>query len=233
MRYLQKAAQKLAHTLRQAQGERISLLPFVVSLSNHMAMNSRRDIHAPRRLFHMAAASLFPMLALLLDERTFLPLLLAITALFVLSDVARLRVARLNLWFRKLFGLLLRQGEERRVTGASYILLGTLGAFVLFSRDAAALAVLFTALGDPAAAMVGIRFPGKPIFGKSLWGTAAMVAVGLAVAGAMQVAGVIDFRGAIAVGALVAGIAELLPLPLDDNLRVPLLAGAAMSLLGA
>ena len=195
-------------------------------------MNTRRDIHALRRLFHMAAASLFPILALFLEKRTFLPLLLAVMALFVLADVARLRLVRLNLWWGKLFGPLLRQGEERRVTGASYILLGTLGVFVLFSRDAAVLAVLFTALGDPVAAMVGIRFPGKPIFGKSLWGTAVMVVVGLAVAGAMHVAGVIDFRWAIAVGALVAGIAELLPIPLDDNLRVPLLAGAAMSLLG-
>ncbi|MFH1141647.1 MAG: hypothetical protein V1724_08345 [Chloroflexota bacterium] len=190
-------------------------------------MNSRRDIHAPRRLFHMAAASLFPLLALVLDERKFLPLLLAVTALFVLVDVARL-----NLWFHRLFGPLLRQGEERRITGASYMLLGTLGVFILFSRDVAVLAVLFTALGDPVAAMVGIRFPGRPVFGKSLWGTAAMVVVGLVVAGAMHVAGVIDFRWAIAAGALVAGIAELLPLPLDDNLRVPLLAGAAMAVLG-
>ncbi|MDO8751917.1 MAG: hypothetical protein Q7K03_12370 [Dehalococcoidia bacterium] len=195
-------------------------------------MNTRRDIHALRRLFHMAAASLFPILALFLEKRTFLLLLLVVTALFVLADVARLRLVRLNLWWGKLFGPLLRQGEERRVTGASYILLGTLGAFVLFSRDAAVLAVLFTALGDPVAAMVGIRLPGRRLFGKSLWGTAAMIAVGLGVAGAMQVAGVIDFRWAIAVGALVAGIAELLPLPLDDNLRVPLLAGAAMALLG-
>ncbi|MSQ21857.1 MAG: hypothetical protein EXR53_00905 [Dehalococcoidia bacterium] len=195
-------------------------------------MNSRRDIHAPRRLFHMAAASLFPMLALLLDQRTLLLLLLAVTGPFVLADVTRLRLPRLNLWWGKLFGPLLRHGEERRVTGASYILLGTLGAFVLFDKDVAVMAVLFTALGDPVAAMVGIRFPGLPLFGKSLWGTAAMIAVGLGVASAMHVAGVSDFRWLVAVGALVAGITELLPLPLDDNLRVPLLAGAAMTLLG-
>ncbi len=218
-----------APTGRDCQGFKgVSLSP-----KTSQSMNSRRDIHAPRRLFHMAAASLFPLLALLLEERTFLLLLLAVTALFVLADVARLRAGRLNLWFHRLFGPMLRQGEERRITGASYILLGTLGAFVLFSRDVAVMAVLFTALGDPVAAMVGIRFPGRRLFGKSLWGTAAMILVGLGVASLVHVAGVVELRWAIAVGALVAGIAELLPLPLDDNLRVPLLAGAVMALLGA
>ena len=193
---------------------------------------SRMALHLQRRLFHMVAASAFPVLALFLEGTLFLTLLLAATAAFVLGDVTRLLVGRLNRLFHRLFRPLLRKREEIRVTGASYVLLGTLGAFAVFSQDVAILAVLFTALGDPVAAMVGMRSPGRRILGKSPWGTAAMIAVGLGVAGVLHTIGAVSFRWPVAVGAIVAGVAELLPLPLDDNLRVPLVAGGVMALLG-
>lgn len=180
----------------------------------------------------MVAGSAFPVLALFLAEGLFLVLLLGTTCLFLLGDITRLLVRRLNRLFQRLVRPLLREREQNRVTGASYVLLGTLGAFALFSRDVAVLAVLFTALGDPVAALVGVRSPGKRIHGKSPWGTAAMIAVGLVVAGVLHTTGAIGFRWPVAVGAVVAGITELLPLPLDDNLRVPLVAGGAMALLG-
>ena len=180
----------------------------------------------------MAMASIPPVLALFLEEDLFLTLLLAVTYVVVMGDIARLLVGRLNRLFHRLFRPLLRQREENRITGASYVLLGTLGAFALFPSDVAILAVLFTALGDPVAAMVGTRSPGRRIHGKSPWGTAAMIAVGLGVAGVAHITGAIGFRWPVAVGAVVAGIAELLPLPVDDNLRVPLVAGGVMALLG-
>lgn len=191
-----------------------------------------RALHIQRRLFHMAGASAFPVLALFLDEGLFLTLLLVVTWVFVLGDLTRLRVRRLNSLFHRLFHPLLRQVEVSRVTGASYVLLGTLGAFVLFPQDVAILAVLFTALGDPVAAMVGTRCPGRRLSGKSPWGTAAMIAVGLGVAAVLHTIGAIGFRWPVAVGAVASGVTELLPLPLDDNLRVPLVAGAVMAFLG-
>ncbi len=190
------------------------------------------SLHAPRRLFHMVFASVFPVMALLLPYAWLLIILLATAALVVLVDLARLRVNRLNAIFLRFFRPVVRPREETRVTGASYVLLGTLGAFVLYPRDAAVLAVLFTSLGDPVAGMVGQRAPGWRILGKSPWGTAAMVATGLAVAGLMHFTGVIGFRWQIAAGALVAGIVELLSLPPDDNVWVPLAAGGFITLSG-
>ena len=180
----------------------------------------------------MAAASAFPVLALFLGEGPFLTLLLAVTLVFVLGDIARLLAKPFNSLFQRLFRPLLRKAEGSQPTGASYVLLGTLAAFALFTQDVAVLAVLFTALGDPVAAMVGTRCPGRRVHGKSPWGTAAMIAAGLGIAGVLHATDAIGFRWPVAVGALVAGIAELLPLPLDDNLRVPLVAGGAMALLG-
>ncbi|MEE8442603.1 MAG: hypothetical protein V3S37_02540 [Dehalococcoidia bacterium] len=167
-----------------------------------------------------------------MNEGLFFGLLLAATWVFVLGDLIRLRVSRINNLFTKLFHPLLRQEEADRVTGASYILLGTLGAFALFPRDVAILAVLFTALGDPVAALVGTSCPGPRISGKSPFGTAAMIVVGLVVAAVLHTTNTIGFGWPVAAGAVASGITEMLPLPLDDNLRIPLVAGATMVLLG-
>ena len=189
-------------------------------------------VHLERRLFHMAGSSICPVLALFVQRDLVVTLLLGATVLFVVGDVVRLLVGRLNRLFHRLFRQLLRKAEESRITGASYMLLGTVGAFVLFSKDVAILAVFFAALGDPIAAMIGIRVPGKRVFGKSLLGTMAMIAVALGVAGILHVTAGIGVRWPVVVGAMVAGIVELLPLPLDDNLRVPIVAGTAMTFLG-
>ena len=180
----------------------------------------------------MVASSVFPVLALVLEERLHLVLLLSVTSLVVIADVARLFIEPLNKLFHRLLGPLLRKSEERRLNGSSYVLLGTLTAFALFPTEVAVLAVLFSAVGDPVAAVAGMRFPGRRIAGKSLWGTAAMIAACLGVASALHYAGSVDIGWPVVVGAVVAGFTELAPLPVDDNLRVPLVGGGAMVLLG-
>ena len=191
----------------------------------------RRTAHLTRRLFHMAAASVFPVLALFVQEDLFLALLLLASFLLVGADMGRLLLPPLNRLFLRWVGPLLRQGEERRLTGASYVLLGTLAAFALFQREIAVVAVLFLALGDPVAAMVGVRFSRRRIFGKSPWGSMAMVVTALGVVAVLHSTGAITFQWVFVVGALVAAAIELLPFPLSDNLTVPLGAAAVMAAL--
>ncbi len=190
------------------------------------------DLHIERRLFHIVSGSVFPVAALFMEEGLFLLLLLAATAAVVVSDAARLLIPSVNRLFQRLFGRLLREREVYRVPGASYILLGTLGAFAIFPWEVAVLAVLFTSVGDPIAGLAGVRAPGWRVFGKSPVGTAAMAIAGLGIAGLLHTAGEISFGWPVVVGALVASVVELLPLRVDDNLRVPLVSGAAMVALG-
>ena len=190
------------------------------------------DLHIERGLFHILSGSVFPVAALFLEEGLFLLLLLVATAAAITGDAARLLVPSLNRLAHRLFSRVLREREAHRVTGASYILLGTLGAFAIFPRDVAVLAVLFTSVGDPVAGLAGVRAPGWRAFGKSPVGTAAMTVVGMGVAGLLHATGQITFGWPVVVGALVAATVELLPLRVDDNLRVPLISGAAMVALG-
>ncbi len=130
------------------------------------------------------------------------------------------------------FSVLLKPAEVRRVTGATFMLVGALACLLLFGSQAAGLAVLFLALGDPAAALVGVRAKGPRVWGKSPVGTAAFVVVALAGAAVARWLGLATWRPALVVAAMVAAAVELLPLPVDDNLVIPLVTAFVLSLAG-
>ena len=199
-----------------------------------VVVRGRGAIHLERRLFHMSAGVLFPVLALILEERPFFVLLLLSSVIVVAGDTARLFVSPLNRVFVRVLAPLMRSEEKHSIVAATYGLLGILGTFALFHNDIdiAVMAVLFLALGDPVGAMVGIKLRRGPVFGKSLSGSTAMVAVALAVVAVLHVTGAVDFRWAFVAGAVAAAAIELLPLPVDDNLTIPLGAGATMWLVG-
>lgn len=159
-------------------------------------------------------------------------LLLISTVLLVSSDILRLRIVPLNTWLLRLGKVLLRNDEQYRLTGASYLLLGTLAAFVFFEQDIAILAVFFLAFGDPAAAVVGQRLGRGWFYEKSPFGTIAMVVVSLAVIAILHGVGAVEFKWIFVAGALIAALVELLPLPVNDNLTIPMSSGVLMVLLG-
>lgn len=162
-----------------------------------------------------------------------------VVALAVLSagglglDLVRFRVSWVNRQFLRWLAPLLKGDEGRRITGATYMVIAGLAVFLLFDVPVAVAAMLFLSLGDPAAALVGRRTPGPRVFGKSPGGTVAFVAVALAVVAALAWSGAVEYHWGLLVGAAVAGLVELLPLPPDDNFTIPLVSGAAMHLLGA
>ena len=130
------------------------------------------------------------------------------------------------------FHYILKTDESHRITGATYMLLAALVVFGLFGRTTAVASMLFLSLGDPVAALVGVRMPGPRVFGKSPGGTAAFVAVTWIVVGVLVVSGVTEFHRGLLIGGVVAALVELAPTPLDDNLTVPIAAGLAMHFLG-
>ncbi|MEE3167333.1 MAG: hypothetical protein VX654_07460, partial [Chloroflexota bacterium] len=104
--------------------------------------------------------------------------------------------------------------------------------FVLYGKEVGIPVMFFLSLGDPAAAMMGRRMPGPRILGKSPGGTAAFIGVGAIAVAVLLAADGIDHHWALWVGVAVAGVVELVSIPPDDNLAIPLLAGTAMFLLG-
>ncbi len=143
-------------------------------------------------------------------------------------DVLRLAWAPLGSRLTPRLGSSLRPGEERGlVLGAHFLTLSAvlLGACTPPAIGATALG--FAVLGDAAAALVGRAFGKRRAWGKSLEGSLACFAT-CAGLGAILLPG--RPLAALA-GAGVATLVEALPLPVDDNLSVPLLSAAALLLL--
>ena len=183
-----------------------------------------------RRFFHAVVGSL-PPLAGIFAPMPELVIILAVLALGSLSlDLTRFRVSWLNRLFLRWLRPLLKSSEDRRITGATYLLVAAFLSFLLFDRPVAIAVLLFLSLGDPSAALVGRPMPGPRLFGKSPVGTLAFIGVSLLVGAALVGAGIAPFHWGLLAGAVVAGLVELAPLPGDDNLWVPLIAGAVMQL---
>ncbi len=182
-----------------------------------------------RKLIHLAGAS-FALLYFIAPR----PIVLAVAFIALLITAAvewgRQRwpaLERLLEWF---IGSALRQGEESQPTAGLWSMLGAFITLLLFERHIAIPAVLFAQWGDPAAEIVGRRW-GRHRFanGKSLEGSLGLFA-GSLVVGLLCCLALPLSPGIAVLGALVATLAEAIPLPLGDNLTMAPLAGLAMTL---
>lgn len=180
-----------------------------------------------RKGFHVASVAL-PAFAWFAPRPVAMAVLGALAVTAVAVDLARLRYRLPRYWFLRATRTWLRGHERRGLAGATYMAVAYALAFALFPRPVAVAGMLYNALGDAAAALVGKRYGRhRTAWGKSWEGFAAGLAVclmaGLALPG-------IPLAGAL-LGALAAATLEFLPLPVDDNLRI-VLGGALGCWLG-
>jgi dolichol kinase len=185
-------------------------------------VNAAAPREAWRRTLHFASGSLGLLWYLHVPAPTITAILLSILALAAAleglrrnSDVARATLERLSLGA-------LRPDEARAVTGATLLAAGYAATWLLFPSYAAAPAILVTAAADPAAAIVGTRFG---VRGRKTWaGSAAAFAVALLVLLLQRLT-----AGTALAGALVAALAERVGARGLDNLAMPALTAAALT----
>lgn len=157
-------------------------------------------------------------------------LLVALCLAAIVLDVFRIHERRVRSFFRGFFGELIREHEEFGLMGSTYLLIASLLAIEIFPRQVAAAAIGFTVIGDATAAIVGRRWGRRPFFNKTLEGAAGGLAGCLLWAALLSWGGALPW-GITLAGALAASLVELLPIPLDDNLGMTLIAGYVMRLL--
>ena len=183
-----------------------------------------------RKAIHLSTNSFISLAYLFLYiPKIWMTILLGIASvMFVVIDLGRTRDGWLSKIFGKLFNGMLRSHElDGKLTGASYVLIGSFISVTVFPKDIAVLALLFTAIGDTAAALYGRKFGKFRIWNKTLEGSiAGLVACLVITLFFPQIPDIIKFSGAFA-----AMFIELLPIKIDDNLRIPLFSGFVMYIL--
>ena len=156
-------------------------------------------------------------------------ILLAATVVSIGVELLRLHEPRFRSYFKQFFGGLIRRHEKRALLGSTYMLIAALISVEVFSVPICTAALGTLILGDAAAALVGRRVGRIHLFGgkKTLEGTLAFVAVAFLFSW-----GLVQLPWHVAlVGAAVGAVFEWLPIPLDDNFRIPMAAGFAMKFL--
>ena len=122
----------------------------------------------------------------------------------------------------------MRKEEKGRITGSSYLLIGCLATIIVFSQDIAIPAILFAALGDPAATLIGIWKGRTKFWGRSLEGSIACLMVCLCIGVLVAILlGAPSLIVAIT-GAILATILQALPIRLNDNLIISFFSAAGM-----
>ena len=165
-----------------------------------------------------------------------MPMMAAAALIFLLMDFLRLRITSMKSIFIVLFGSLLRRKEFSSLTGGSYLMLASLVCMLIFGMGPEGrvsgvfiAAIGFLALGDTAAAIVGLSIGQVKIFRKTLEGTLAGLFVCIGVAWLVSILPGLDFPLGIGIlGAVSASVVEALPIEVNDNVVIPLLSGTVM-----
>ncbi len=151
--------------------------------------------------------------------------LIIATLTTVVLDLLRLNDDRLRQFFLRFFRSLIRSHEEEHLLGSTHFMIAALISVLVFDKMIAISALFFLVIGDTAAAIVGKKF-GKSIYrGKSVQGSLGCLICCLMIGFLL-----LDSPWVILAGSLSATIFEALPVPMDDNMRVPIASGLTMQL---
>ena len=185
----------------------------------------RKAIHLFNLVIPLSYWALFP------NKNDFALIVFALTSLFILIDLLRMKSLLIKNIFTNVFGKMLRDHELKgQFTGATWVMIGSFFTILVFSKNIAIISLIFMSLGDTFAALVGRKYGKISLFNKTLEGFV----------GGLLPCIIASFYFDILplhitlMGAFTAMVSEILPIPIDDNFSIPLLSGTVMTLgLGA
>lgn len=226
---------------RRKQPPQPNVIPWPLELER------RTQLHWARRIFHMISGFVLVASGFVFSEKLdWLWFLGSVTAGVFIFELLRLSSSNFRQFTLRYFSFLMRQGEEMAWSGMIFYLLGCFLSALFFPRVIAILSILYLAVGDPVAALVGVRW-GKHRYHladahrpKSLEGSAACglicVFCTFVLTFWIQKTSGLELKDRVLfsiLGGTGAMLGELIPFRTDDNMALPLLAGAFLWLSAA
>ncbi len=193
----------------------------------------KQNLQWPRKMVHVSLGLTF--LYLFVYSGWSQLLIWTITGPFIVwafcLETARHRNPRINRWVLRAFGPIMREREKAKVNSAVFYILSMAIVYFACPIEVAMLTLLFIAVGDPIAGIVGVRWGHRRISAHVSW--EGSIACFLACTGlAALAAGVlfeknltgISLIGFSLLSGVVGAVAESSLKKLDDNLVMPLLS---------
>ena len=191
-----------------------------------------------RKAIHILAL-VVPGFMFFVDRGTCLTFFLPVAAFALALELLRTRSKTVSVFISKYFGRWMRPEEATteparlKLNGATWIMLSAtlLALIVVIPLPYAGASLAMFMLGDAAAALIGRRWGRTPLWPgeKTLEGTLAFFVVG-SIFMAFLIHPVIPWPLGI-LAAATAALLEWLPLPLNDNIRVPVLVAGLITIL--
>ena len=190
-------------------------------------MNKIYPNEIARKILHIGS-SVIPLGYLwFIHDREIMVLLLGLLSLIaVCIEFSRGKVKVVDALFSSWLGIMLRDSETAgKFNGATWFLFGGTITVFFFTMPVAVPALLFLTVGDTFAAIGGKLYPVGKIGNKTLSGTTAGITTSF---GAAYLVNQTLPLEVIILGAVAAMGVELLPVPLNDNLTIPVFSGTVM-----
>ena len=195
-------------------------------------LHVRSDLHLTRKIWHMMMGLVIAFVYLSgMQVGTAVMVLGSVLGFDLLMETARLKIPAVNEKLMRIWGPVMRACEVDRVSGIPHYLAASLLAIAIFPKPVAILSILYLACGDPIASLFGILYGHKSYrlaSGKSLIGTLAGVVTCMLVSfiflKTLPVSGGALFALTF-IGGFAGGLAELVPLDMDDNFTIPVISG--------
>lgn len=198
----------------------------------------RNDLHLARKIWHtfMGMLIVFVYVFSGMSVGTAVMILGSVLGLDLLVETARLRIPSFNDQVLRFWGPFMRSCEVSKMSGVPYYILASMLALAIFPKPVGVLSVLFLAIGDPIASLIGILYgknSPKVAQGKSLVGTFAGVVSCMLVTLVFLKAWPVPVSDSAwialsVIGGLAGGTAELAPFDMDDNFTIPMISGFVM-----
>lgn len=191
----------------------------------HSGRPSRNDVF--REAIH-ASGFLVPIIASIAGISIVSVLIVLVLSIYLTSEYFRLKGKKMPLVYLITRNAASRNELDQIVLAPVYFALGILVTLMFFPTPASSAAIAIFAIGDSTASIFGSYISGTSLpfnRGKSLEGSVAGLFFGY-LAGAFFVSPLTALAGAA-----VAMFIEYLPLPINDNLAIPLSAGLVLSFL--
>jgi diacylglycerol kinase (CTP) len=201
-----------------------------------MDFKARNDIHLARRIWHFAGVLVIFGLYWVLAPRQALIAVVSASVLLISFDFSRIYLPFFNRLFTFMFQPVLRDSEQTRISGLSYLMAGVTVVVAIFPKPVGLLALLFLAVADPLASFFGIRYGKDKLFGhKSVQGSlAAFTACFFLSLGFFLYMDMMRERLFIVclLGGIIGAFSELVPIfDLDDNFVFPVVSSALLFVL--